>query len=379
MMKVADVVVIGAGIVGSATAYYLAKTGIDVTLIDRRIPIASGAATQACAGGVRQQGRVPVEIPLAIYSINLWTDLEADLEADLDYRQNGMTVVTDDENLIPLLTDRLKQEQSLGLDIKLIQGSELHNLIPGLSPQILAGSYCPTDGHADPMRTNNAFIVAAQRLGAHIRWQCPCQGFVIENNRITAVKTPQENIPCRYAILAAGYWSRALAAAAGLNLPFQAFPLQMMVTARRPHVLGQVLGWIGHGISLKQVPSGGYVIGGGWPGRGDPETYQTQLMPGSMAKSAQTTVELFPSLSGVPVVRAWVGIEAFCEDEMQIIGPVHYLEGLILAAGFSGHGFAIGPGVGSLLADYVNTGQMSEMLTPFSIARFTKPTEEKQE
>jgi sarcosine oxidase subunit beta len=379
MMKVADIVVIGAGIVGSATAYYLAKAGIDVTLIDRRIPIASGAATQACAGGVRQQGRVAVEMPLAIYSIDLWTDLGADLESDLDYRQNGMTVVTDDENLIPLLTDRVKQEQSLGLDIKLIQGSELQNLIPGLSPRILAGSYCPTDGHADPMRTNNAFIVAAQRLGAHIRWQCPSEGFVIENDRVTAVKTPQENIHCRYAILAAGYWSRAIAAAAGLNLPFQAFPLQMMVSARRPHVLEQVLGWMGHGISLKQVPSGGFVIGGGWPGLGNPETYQTHLMPGSMAKSAQTTVELFPSLSGIPVVRAWVGIEAFCEDEMQIIGPVHYPEGLIMAAGFSGHGFAIGPGVGSLLAEYVNTGQMSEMLKPFSIERFNTRTEEKQE
>jgi glycine/D-amino acid oxidase-like deaminating enzyme len=78
-------------------------------------------------------------------------------------------------------------------------------------------------------------------------------------------------------------------------------------------------------------------------------------------------------------VRAWVGIEAFCEDEMQIIGPVFYPDGLILAAGFSGHGFAIGPGVGSLLAEYVHTGQMSEMLTPFSIERFNTPTEEKQE
>jgi sarcosine oxidase subunit beta len=376
-MKVADVVVIGAGIIGSATAYYLAKAGIDVTLIDRCRPIVSGAATQACAGGVRQQGRVPVEIPLAIYSINLWIDLEADLEADLDYRQNGMTVVTDDENLLPPLADRVKQEQSQGLDIKLIQGPELHNLIQGLSPHILAGSYCPTDGHADPIRTNNAFIVAAQRLGAHIRWQCPIEGFVIENSQIIAVKTPQENIPCRYAILAAGYWSRAIAAAVGLNLHFQAFPLQMMVTARRPPVLDQVLGWMGHGISLKQVPSGGFVIGGGWPGLGNPETYQTHLMPGSMAKSAQTTMELFPSLSGIPVVRAWVGIEAFCEDEMQIIGPVHYPEGLILATGFSGHGFAIGPGVGSLLAEYVNTGQMSKLLTPFSIERFKKPTEEK--
>lgn len=378
-MKTTDVVVIGAGIVGSSTAYYLAKAGMDVTLIERRMPIFSGTATQACAGGVRQQGRVPLEIPLAIYSIKLWTNLEVELDADLEYRRDGMTVVIDDEALIPLLSDRVKREHSLGLDIKLVQGSELHNLVPGLSTQMLAGSYCSTDGHANPLRTNNAFIVAARRLGADIRWQCPSIGFVIENNRITAVSTPQGNIPCGYAILAAGYWSRSIAAAVGLNLPFHAFPLQMMVTARRPHFLDQVLGWIGHGISLKQVPAGGYVIGGGWPGLGDSKTYQTHLMPGSMVKSAHTTVKLFPSLSGIPVVRAWVGIEAFCEDELQIIGPVHYPEGLILAAGFSGHGFAIGPGVGSLLAQYVTAGRMSNMLTPFSIERFNKSTEEKLE
>jgi sarcosine oxidase subunit beta len=177
-------------------------------LIDRRVPIAGGTATQACAGGVRQQGRVPVEIPLAIYSINLWTNLEAELEADVDYRQDGMTVVIDDENLIPLLVDRVEQEQSLGLDISVIHGSELHNLIAGLSSRIVAGSYCPTDGHADPMRTVNAFIVAARRLGAKMKWHTPAEGFVIENDQITAVKTSRGNIPCGHAILAAGYWSR---------------------------------------------------------------------------------------------------------------------------------------------------------------------------
>jgi sarcosine oxidase subunit beta len=150
----------------------------------------------------------------------------------------------------------------------------------------------------------------------------------------------------------------------------------MMVTARRPHILDQVLGWIGHGISLKQVPSGGFVIGGGWPGHGDANTYQTHLLPGSMAKSAQTTVQLFPSLSATPIVRAWVGIEAFCEDEMQVVGPVSSPDGLIIAAGFSGHGFAVGPGVGSLIAQYIATGRLSDMIKPFGIERFDKAVEE---
>lgn len=369
-METADAIVIGAGIVGSATAYYLAKSGVDVILVDRRHPNAGGTASQACAGGVRQQGRMSGEMPLAIHSINLWGNLEAELEADLHYRRDGMTVVTDDENLIPSMAQRIESEQSLGLDIKLVQGQDLHELIAGLSPQIMAGSYCSTDGHADPLSTINAFVSAARRLGARVKWQYPVEELVIEKDRITAVKSSKGTVACRFAILAAGFWSQSIAASAGIDLPFVYIPLQMMVTARRPHVLDQVLGWIGHGISLKQVPFGGFVIGGGWPGHGTPQTYQTQLMQGSMAKSAQITVNLFPSLAGVPIVRAWLGIEAFCEDEMQVVGPVPGVDGLILATGFSGHGFATGPGIGSLIAEFISSGCWSDMLKPFGIERF---------
>jgi sarcosine oxidase subunit beta len=369
-VKATDVVVIGAGIIGSSTAYYLAQKGVDVTLIDAGGPLSSGTATQACAGGVRQQGRVPSEIPLALYAIKLWTGLEDELDADLQYRQGGMTVMVADETLIPRLQERVALEQSLGLDIRLIQKQELHDLIPGLSNHMLAGSYCPSDGHADPMRTISAFTVAAGRLGAHMHWYCPAESLVVEKHKITAVKTAKGKIACRQVVLAAGMWSKAIAATAGLDLPFQPFTLQMMVTAPRPPLLDQVLGWLGHGISLKQVPAGGFVIGGGWPGHGDPHTYQTRLYPGSMAKSAKTAVDLFPSLAGVPVVRAWVGIEAFSTDEMQIIGPVADIDGLILAAGFSGHGFGIGPGVGALIAGYLGNDQLPDLLRPYSIERF---------
>jgi len=371
-MQSADIVVIGSGIIGSSTAYYLAKAGADVILVDRAGPNTGGTASQACAGGVRQQGRAPQEIPLAIYAIGLWAGLEAELEADLHYRRDGMTVMTDNEKLIPVLQERVAVEQALGLDISLIQKKELHDLSPGLSPRMISGSYCPTDGHADPMHTIDAFARAAERLGARVKWQCPVERIITEKDSVVAVKTAGEQINCRHVVLAAGYWSRALAATAGLDLPFKPYTLQMMVTTRRSHKLDQVLGWLGHGISLKQVPSGGFVIGGGWPGYGDPDTYRTHLLPGSMAKSAKTTVDLYPALAGIPIVRAWVGIEAFCKDEMQIVGPVPYVKGLVLAAGFSGHGFGIGPGVGALVAKYITTNTMPAMLKPFSFERFSK-------
>ena len=374
-MESADIVVIGSGIIGSSTAYYLARAGADVILIDSAGPNTGGTASQACAGGVRQQGRTPEEIPLALYAISLWTDLEAELDADLHYRQDGMTVMTDDEELIAVLEKRVSVEQSLGLDIRVIFQEEIRERIPGVSPKMMAGSYCPTDGHADPLSTIDAFISGAQRLEARTKWQCPAERLITKNDKLVAVQTGQGQINCEHAVLAAGYWSRALAATAGVALPFQPYTLQMMVTARRDHELDQVLGWLGQGISLKQVPSGGFVIGGGWPGYGDPDTYQTHLLPGSMAKSAKTTIGLYPSLAGIPVVRSWVGIEAFCKDEMQIVGPTPGVEGLVLAAGFSGHGFGIGPGVGALVARYLTTHKMPDMLKPFGFERFKNNAE----
>jgi len=369
-MKPVDVVVVGAGIVGSSTAYFLTKAGLDVMLIDNRGVVGSGGATQACAGGVRHQGRMPAEMPLALYAIPFWKALEQELEADLHYRRDGMTIVTDEEPLIARLEERVASEQSLGLDIRMVYGEDLRYLVPGLSLRMLAGSYCPLDGHADPLRAVSALVSGAQRMGAQVKWRCPAQRLVREKSRVVAVQTPSGRIHCNQVVLSAGAWSSILSATAGVRLPFQPFALQMMVTRRCPHVLDQVLGWLGHGISLKQVPSGGFVIGGGWPGRGDVSTGATALMPGSMAKSARTTVELFPSLSVFPVVRAWVGLEAFSVDEMQVTGPVPGLEGLFIAAGFSGHGFAIGPGVGSLIAEFLTTGRISELLSPFSLDRF---------
>jgi sarcosine oxidase, subunit beta len=369
-MKPAEVVVVGGGIVGSSAAYFLAKSGVDVVLIDSRGATGSGGASQACAGGVRHQGRVPAEMPLALYAIPFWKTLAEELEADFQYRQDGMTIVTDEESFVAPLEERVARERSLGLNIRMVYGEDLRNLVPGLPSRMLAGSYCPLDGHADPLRTVNALASAAGRLGARIEWGCPAFSLEREKGRIVAVKTARGDISCNSVVLSAGAWSKALAASAHVILPFHPFPLQMMVTKRCAHALDQVLGWMGHGISLKQVPSGGFVIGGGWPGHGDLVTGSTALMPGSMAKSARTTVELFPSISKLPVIRAWVGIEAFSVDEMQVTGPVPGVDGLFIAAGFSGHGFAIGLGVGALIADFFKTGSLSELLLPFTLDRF---------
>ncbi len=374
-VKSAEVCVVGAGIMGAATAYYLAKSGHTVRLMERKGILAGGTASQGCAGGVRHQGRAACEIPLALDAIATWVDLEAELEADIGYRRNGMTIVTDDEQLVPELKKRVELERELGLGIELVFGKDLLDLIPGLTPAALAGAYCSADGHADPMRTVSAFVRAAFRYGVKLDLDCPVLGFGVKGNCIKTVRTPRGDIHCDWVVLTAGAWTSALAASIGLHLPFEPQGLQMMVTPRYPSALTQVLGWVGQGISLKQVPSGGFVVGGGWPGEVELEGYRTRLLPGSMTKSARTAVGLFPRLASASILRAWVGIEAFSPDNLQAIGPVPTLENLFLAAGFSGHGFALGPGVGRLIAQYITTGELPMLFCPFDPNRFSKQEE----
>ena len=369
-VKTAEVCVIGAGIMGAATAYYLAKSGHDVLLLDRKGILAGGTASQSCAGGVRHQGRAVSELPLALEAIALWRDLEAELAADLGYRREGMTIVTDDERMVPELEKRVAVERGVGLGIDMVYGLDLLHLVPGLTPAVLAGAYCPADGHANPIRTVSAFVRAAVHCGARLELACPALGFVVKEGSVKAVRTPDGAITCDRVVLTAGAWTPKLADAVGVHLPFEAQGLQMMITPRHPHLLRQVLGWMGHGISFKQVPSGGLLIGGGWPGEIELESYRTALLPGSMAKSARTAVALFPCLAGTTILRAWVGIEAFSPDSLQVIGPAPTVDNLFLAAGFSGHGFALGPGVGRLIARYITTGELSGLFLPFDPNRF---------
>ena len=369
-MSVPDILVVGAGVVGSACAYFMAKAGLKVRLLEAKGLIQSGIASGASAGGVRQQGREAPEIPLAIHAIGIWATLEEELRADLHYRRRGMTVCVHQPEALDRLHLRVEAERALGLDISLVQGQDLAELVPGISPQMIAGSYCPTDGQADPIRTTMAFAMAAKRLGAEVMPHTPARSLICDGGRVTGVVTDQGDMPAGRVVLAAGAWSKPLAAGAGLELPFRAVGLQMMVTAKRPQQLEQVLSWVGQGLSLKQSPDGGFVIGGGWPGLVNPETYRADPIPGAMAKNARAATGIFPALNGVPIIRAWLGTEAFCADNIPALGPVDGLDGLIMAAGFSAHGFCLAPAAGSLLAKYAAEGTLDPLLEPFTPDRF---------
>ena len=368
-MERTEVVVIGGGVIGTAIAYHLARAGVGVALLEWR-SIAAGASG-ASAGGVRQQGRDPRELPLALGAAARWATLEEELGFDLDYRRQGHLTLVEREEDLPALTASVETQRAGGLALALVAGDDLRALAPAVSPHVRAGSYSHDDGHANPMLTAMAFAAAARRHGGVVHTGVRATALAVTGGRVAGVETDSGPVAADVTVLAAGAWSERLARTAGLELPLETMGLQMMVTGPGPHCLDQVLGCVGRRLSLKQLPSGGFLIGGGWPGDVLLDRGLGLPRAGSIAGSAGDAGAIVPRAGTVALERVWVGIEARAADDVPILGPVAGLDGLVLATGFSGHGFQLSPMIGQTIAELIVEGVPSIPLDALHLARFS--------
>jgi len=364
------ILIVGGGVIGTSIAWHLARRGAAVTLLEQR-GLAS-AASGSSAGGVRQQGRDLRELPLAIASIARWKDLEAELAADIHYRREGHIQVTEREDDIPRMREAIARQQEVGLDIQLVEGDDLRVLVPGITPNAVAGTYTASDGHANPILTTHAFAAAAARHGARIVLDTTVTGIVRSGGQITGVETSSGPFACDWLVLAAGAWSTGLARTLDVDLPISPMGLQMMATTTMPLALAQVVGALNRHLSLKQIPSGNYVIGGGWPGDPDLETNLATPRLESILGSMDHSSAIFPALRGAKLERVWVGIEGETIDQVPILGPVPGIANLSLATGFTGHGFALSPIVGQLLSELILDGTPSIPIDALTFSRFAE-------
>lgn len=364
----AEVAIIGGGVIGTSIAWHLARRGVNVTLIEQR-GIAS-AASGSSAGGVRQQGRDLREMPLAIASIARWEHLSAELEADIQYLRHGHVQVTEQESDLGPMRDAIERQRASELDIRLIEGDDLREVVPGITPHALAGTYTGNDGHANPILTTHAFASAASRHGARILTNTRVTGIEQAGGRITGLETTSGPVPCDWLVMAAGAWSGSLVTSLEIDLPITPVGLQMMVTAPMPPRLKQVVGALNRRLSLKQIPTGNYVIGGGWPGDPNLETNLAIPRLESILGSIVDSSAIFPDLRQARLERVWVGIEAETVDRVPILGPLPGLENITVATGFSGHGFALSPVIGQVLSELIIDGKPSIPIDELAFARF---------
>ncbi|MGE3271021.1 MAG: NAD(P)/FAD-dependent oxidoreductase, partial [Chloroflexota bacterium] len=238
-----EVVVIGSGVIGSSIAYHLARQGRQVLVVDRSRPAVEPAASWASAGGVRRQGRHAAEAKLAIESIARWPSLTDELEADLGYQQGGNLYVGEGDAEAEIVARFVETQQANGFsDVRLLDAREVHEIAPALSETVTAASYSPQDGQADPALTTRAFAAAAARHGAITWHETTTHSLIVEDGRVTGVRTSGEDVQADAVVLAAGAWSDELALTAGVRLPIRTRVPQILISSPAPPgTLRQVL------------------------------------------------------------------------------------------------------------------------------------------
>ncbi len=372
--NVFDVIVIGGGVIGSSIAYHVARQAGRVLVIERGEVARAPAASWASAGGVRRQGRHPAEAALAAEAIARWPLLEAELDADMQYRQGGNLLTAETDAEAEALVDFVREQRVMGFgDVRLVDRVEVRELAPALSERVVAGSYSPADGQADPPRTTRAFAQAAMRQGATYWTESACTAIRVERGHAVGATTRRGQARGGSVVLAAGAWSDELAATAGLRLPIRTHALQMLLsTPAQPGLLRPVLGSVSRPLSLKQLADGAFFIGGGWPGDPTPDRHGYTLRESSWRGSWATASELVPAVAAQAIANAWCGLEAESFDGIPFVGNAPDVEGLVLALGFSGHGFAISPAIGRSVTDLLAGRPTPELegLSPARMATF---------
>ncbi|WP_419898367.1 NAD(P)/FAD-dependent oxidoreductase [Roseomonas sp. USHLN139] len=395
-----DVVVIGAGIIGVAAAYHLAKKGRSVALIEKGHVGAEQSSRNW--GWCRQQGRDRHEIPLARVALEMWGGLHEEIGADLGFRRQGVLWVTKDPKELAgweRWADVAREQQ---VHSRMLSAAEIAERLPGSTEGWLGGMETPSDGRAEPSMAAPALAKGARALGVKIFQNCAARGMETKGGAIDAVVTEKGRIRTQAVLLAGGAWSTLFCRRHGIDLPQAMVSGTAFRTTAAPAITDGALGTPGY--CLRRREDGGYTVA--LRGRGTlnltPEglRYARQFWPTFRTRAAKLKIRLgkpfldglmtgaswsfdketvfernrvldpapdmqlveeaismlgqaYPELAGIGCAEAWGGTIDSTPDAVPVISGVDKLRGFYLATGFSGHGFGIGPAAGRLAADIV--------------------------
>ena len=366
----ADVIVIGGGLHGCATALHLARSGLDAIVVEK--DSVGRHASSANAGGVRRLGRALPEIPLAEAALATWHHIPDLVDDDCGFVSDCQVKVAETESELQALRQRRETLLKLGFKHEeIIDREQLRELLPAIAPHCVGAMLVRGDGHANPFLTVQAFKRKAQALGVRFLEGAPVEALRKQGDT-WRVKSIHDDLQAPTLVNCAGAWGGRIAAMLGEHAPVEAQALMLMITARVKRFVQPVVGAQGRMLSFKQFDNGTVLIGGGYQGRAEPDCNRTHLDFRGLAASATTAAELFPGLRGIQIVRCWAGIEGQMPDGIPVIGA-SAAAGAYHAFGFCGHGFALGPIVGRVIADLITTGDAKLPIEAFDIGRFSGP------
>ena len=365
----ADVVIVGAGIMGLALAYELARRGAsDVLVLDQGY--LNAGASGRNGGGVRAQWSTPTMIRLARRSLALCGRFAVDMGVNVWFRRGGYLFLAPTRAQVARIERNAALHREEGLRTRVIGPAEALEVVPELDAStFLAASYNPDDGVVFPWPFLWGYAARAEALGAKVRTFTRVTGFETAARRVTAVVTNRGRVACELAVVAAGAWSREVAALAGVRLPNRPTRHEILVTEPLEPWLDPLVSVLGTGLYFSQSQRGELVGGMGDPA--EPEG----LVQGStlrfLARFARAAVATVPRLAGVKVTRQWAGCYDVTPDNNPILGPAGF-DNLHQLSGFVGHGFMMAPAVAELYADWLTGRGKDELFERFTIDRFAR-------
>ncbi|HEV3143486.1 MAG TPA: FAD-dependent oxidoreductase [Gemmataceae bacterium] len=367
-----DVVIIGAGVHGLAIAYYLGKRGItNVAVLDKGY-LGCGASGRNTAI-IRSNYRTPEGVAFYDESVKLYETLALELDFNLMFSQQGHLTVAHTDRGVVTLRERAEVNKLLGVDSRLVSREEIAELVPGLDTSdrphqpIVAGLYHPPGGIIRHDAVVWGYARGADRQGIEIHPFTEVTAIQRNIGRIEGVVTNRGTIITRIVVNATAGWCSTIAHMAGVELPIVTHPLQALVTERLKPFLHHVIVSATLHVYVNQTDRGEVVIGE----EIDPyPSYSMRSTLRFLENAAAHTLELFPCLARVKVLRQWAGICDMTPDFAPIIGSVEGVEGYYLDVGWGTYGFKAGPVAGYRLAEMIATGQTPDNLRPFALSRF---------
>jgi sarcosine oxidase, subunit beta len=365
----ADVVVIGAGIMGLATAYNLAKRhGItNVTVVERSY-LCSGASGRN-GGGIRAQWSSETNVRLMRESIRICEEFAAELKINVWLRQGGYLFVVRDEARRKAMEASVRVQNAAGLGTRMLTPKEAKRIVPELAIEgVVAASYNPTDGVVFPWPFIWGYAEGAKALGVEIATFTNVLGFDTEGDRITAVRTDQGTVRTGAVVNAAGAWSPQIARLLGVELPNKPHRHEICSTEPLKPFLSPLVAELGNGLYFSQSTRGEIV--GGISNEDVPAGIDMGSSHDFLRLYARALVRACPILGDVKILRQWAGCYDLTPDANPIVGPVDGMQRFYQASGFMGHGFMMAPVLGRLLADFVAREEMTPLFERWNLRRF---------
>jgi len=381
-----DALIIGGGIAGVCLAYYCAKEGLSVTVLEKNYP---GSGTSGANQGNLSIHTRPagIVLDLNVQCLGMFRTLRDELDFDIGYEEVSGLLVTERWDHVDGLEDRANGLNRRGLHAEVLSAEELHEREPRLSRDVKGGLFCKESARINSPRLVSGFVQAARRFGVRIENGKEALRIRRRHGKVGSVETRQETFEAGRVVIAAGAESKALAETAGISLPVKLSRGELLVTEPTAeigsHIISEIEGGEKKTVSSPEDPVDRYEIrlvfskeksGNCLVGRSSEHVsgYHCGTSPVITQGIGRNLCKFIPSFADTHLVRTFAGIRAISPDDLAILGPVEEAEGLFLSAAHGDKGVNTSPVVGKLLASWIATGQSPELLRPLSFKRFEK-------